>query len=55
MTAISKTPLSVEQDLADSPWWAGNARLTKPIRQITRRPCCPFGINFVVGVSDDAV
>lgn len=28
MTTISRSPLSVEQDLADSPWWAGNARLT---------------------------
>lgn len=28
MTTISRSPLSV-QDLADSPWWAGNARLTK--------------------------
>lgn len=27
MATVSKTP-SVEQDLADSPWWAGNARLT---------------------------
>ena len=25
---ISTSPLSVEQDLTDSPWWAGNARLT---------------------------
>ncbi|WP_442935759.1 hypothetical protein [Nostoc sp.] len=24
----STSPLSVEQDLTDSPWWAGNARLT---------------------------
>ncbi len=28
MTITSRSPLSVEQDLADSPWWAGNARLT---------------------------
>lgn len=28
MTTISRSPLSVEQNLADSPWWAGNARLT---------------------------
>jgi photosystem II CP43 chlorophyll apoprotein len=26
--ATSISPLSVEQDLASSPWWAGNARLT---------------------------
>ncbi|MBE9188902.1 chlorophyll a/b binding light-harvesting protein [Gloeocapsopsis crepidinum LEGE 06123] len=28
MTTVAKSPLSVEQDLAESPWWAGNARLT---------------------------
>ena len=28
MTITSRSPLSVEQNLADSPWWAGNARLT---------------------------
>gem|GEM_PF-1544338 len=28
MTITSTSPLSVEQDLAKSPWWAGNARLT---------------------------
>ncbi len=27
MTTASTSPLSVEQDLADAPWWAGNARL----------------------------
>jgi photosystem II CP43 chlorophyll apoprotein len=28
VTNVSFSPLSVEQNLANSPWWAGNARLT---------------------------
>lgn len=28
MTTTTRSPLSVEQNLKDSPWWAGNARLT---------------------------
>jgi photosystem II CP43 chlorophyll apoprotein len=28
VTTTTTSPLSVNQDLADSPWWAGNARLT---------------------------
>ena len=28
MATASMSPLSVEQDVADAPWWAGNARLT---------------------------
>lgn len=55
MTAISRSPLSVEQDLRESPWWAGNARLTSLSGKLLGAHVAPERSNCALGRRHDSI
>jgi hypothetical protein len=55
MTTALTSSLSVEQDAAEVPWWAGNFRLTNYISEAARRSCGACWSNRSLGWSYDLI